>query len=139
MLVKMIITCNSCNTDFNVDEQHLHDGGRKVRCGICSNTWMVRQAEANTKPKDTHDDVSQDVTIRSPKKKKKHCSRGYRMYRCVNRIIIFILLLLVLVLFMLVNRESILENFPYMAPVYGIITIPDDRILDMLHHMKGIL
>lgn len=37
----MIITCQKCSTNFNLDNTRLPDKGTKVRCSVCSNIFMV--------------------------------------------------------------------------------------------------
>src|SRR4030042_5309920 len=37
----MIIRCEECNSRFNIDERILKEGGSKVRCSICKNTFTV--------------------------------------------------------------------------------------------------
>ncbi len=37
----MIITCNECNTRFNVDESLLKETGLKVRCSKCKNVFLA--------------------------------------------------------------------------------------------------
>ncbi len=37
----MIITCNECNTRFNIDESLLKETGLKVRCSKCKNVFLA--------------------------------------------------------------------------------------------------
>ncbi len=37
----MIITCNECNTGFNIDESLLKETGLKVRCSKCKNVFLA--------------------------------------------------------------------------------------------------
>ena len=38
----MIVTCNECESSFNVDDGLINDGGSKVRCSKCSSVFVVR-------------------------------------------------------------------------------------------------
>ena len=38
----MIVTCNECESSFNVDDGLIKDGGSKVRCSKCSSVVVVR-------------------------------------------------------------------------------------------------
>jgi pilus assembly protein FimV len=35
----MIITCEACNTSFNLDDKMLKATGSKVRCSVCSRVF----------------------------------------------------------------------------------------------------
>ena len=37
----MIVTCNECESSFNVDDGLIKDGGSKVRCSKCSSVFVV--------------------------------------------------------------------------------------------------
>ena len=37
----MIITCEQCNTSFNLDENLLNDKGSKVRCSKCMHIFVA--------------------------------------------------------------------------------------------------
>lgn len=37
----MIITCDKCNAEFNLDEKLIKEGGSKVRCSSCRNIFTV--------------------------------------------------------------------------------------------------
>ena len=36
----MIINCDKCNKKFNIKDNLIPEGGRKVKCGYCSNVWL---------------------------------------------------------------------------------------------------
>ena len=38
----MIVTCNECESSFNIDDGLIKDGGSKVRCSKCSSVFVVR-------------------------------------------------------------------------------------------------
>jgi pilus assembly protein FimV len=48
----MIITCDACNTSFNLDDKLLKTTGSKVRCSICANVFTAfpQQAPAPESP-----------------------------------------------------------------------------------------
>ena len=47
----MIITCEACNTSFNLDDKMIKPSGSKVRCSICANVFTVfPRAEADDEP-----------------------------------------------------------------------------------------
>ena len=48
----MIITCEACNTSFNLDDKMLKATGSKVRCSVCSNVFTAfpQQAPAPESP-----------------------------------------------------------------------------------------
>lgn len=37
----MIICCPQCDTNYNIPDETLRPGGRKVRCSTCSHRWQV--------------------------------------------------------------------------------------------------
>ena len=37
----MIITCEACNTSFNLDDKMLKPTGSKVRCSVCANVFTA--------------------------------------------------------------------------------------------------
>jgi predicted Zn finger-like uncharacterized protein len=41
----MIIQCEQCNSEFNIDENLLKDGGSKVRCAVCKHVFVVHPAK----------------------------------------------------------------------------------------------
>ena len=41
----MIITCEKCDSKFNLDENLLNENGSKVRCSVCKNIFMVMPPE----------------------------------------------------------------------------------------------
>lgn len=42
----MIITCEKCSTQFNLNDEMLKDDGSKVRCSVCKHVFTVYPAEA---------------------------------------------------------------------------------------------
>lgn len=41
----MIIKCQSCNSEFKIDESRLKEGGSKVRCAVCKDVFEVYPSE----------------------------------------------------------------------------------------------
>jgi predicted Zn finger-like uncharacterized protein len=41
----MFLTCDKCQTTYKLDEKHLAQGGRVVRCTECGNTWFESQVK----------------------------------------------------------------------------------------------
>ena len=50
----MIITCEACNTSFNLDEKMLKPEGSKVRCSVCSAVFTAYPKQVS--PPENHDD-----------------------------------------------------------------------------------
>ena len=49
----MIITCNNCNTNFNIDSNLISDDGRLLQCSSCEHKWFFKKNVASiTKDKD---------------------------------------------------------------------------------------
>ena len=46
----MIITCNECNTHFNLDESLLQQTGSKVRCSKCKNVFLAYPSSLSEEP-----------------------------------------------------------------------------------------
>ena len=46
----MIITCNECNTRFNLDESLLKQTGSKVRCSKCKNVFIAYPSSISEEP-----------------------------------------------------------------------------------------
>jgi predicted Zn finger-like uncharacterized protein len=49
----MLIVCPSCASEYALDPDRIGDGGRKVRCAVCRETWLVRKpaaSDAETSP-----------------------------------------------------------------------------------------
>lgn len=40
----MIVTCENCQTKFNVPDDKIGAGGRKVRCSSCKHIWVAQPA-----------------------------------------------------------------------------------------------
>ncbi|MDL1967480.1 MAG: zinc-ribbon domain-containing protein [Deltaproteobacteria bacterium] len=46
----MLITCNECDTRFNIDESLLEQTGSKVRCSKCKNVFLAYPSSFSEKP-----------------------------------------------------------------------------------------
>ncbi|MBU4257846.1 MAG: zinc-ribbon domain-containing protein, partial [Proteobacteria bacterium] len=46
----MIITCNECNTPFNLNESFLKQTGSKVRCSNCKNVFLAYPSSLSEEP-----------------------------------------------------------------------------------------
>ncbi|MBC2694214.1 MAG: DUF3426 domain-containing protein [Desulfobacteraceae bacterium] len=46
----MIITCNECDTRFNIDENFLKQTGSKVRCSKCKNVFLAYPSSLSEEP-----------------------------------------------------------------------------------------
>ena len=44
----MIVTCNECESSFNVDDVLIKDGGSKVRCSKCSSVFVVHPGTSDS-------------------------------------------------------------------------------------------
>ena len=44
----MIITCNNCNKNFNVDSNLISDAGRLLECSSCEHKWFFKKKEASS-------------------------------------------------------------------------------------------
>jgi predicted Zn finger-like uncharacterized protein len=60
----MIITCEACNTSFNLDDKMLKPTGSKVRCSVCANVFTAfpQQEPAPEPEADTSGPASAPVT-----------------------------------------------------------------------------
>ncbi|RPI80109.1 MAG: DUF3426 domain-containing protein [Desulfobacteraceae bacterium] len=66
----MIVECEKCKSQFNVDEGVLKEDGSKVRCSVCKNIFLVypkRDRGAESTPDLTiDDDMEETVALDSP-------------------------------------------------------------------------
>ncbi|MEL6547458.1 MAG: zinc-ribbon domain-containing protein, partial [Myxococcota bacterium] len=46
----MIVECPSCSTRFNLDESRIGERGAKVRCSVCSHSFVVHASVQNQVP-----------------------------------------------------------------------------------------
>ena len=53
----MIITCNNCNKNFNIDSNLISDDGRLLQCSSCEHKWFFKKkvASINNNRDDTID------------------------------------------------------------------------------------
>ena len=45
----MIITCNNCNKNFNIDSNLISDDGRLLQCSSCEHKWFFKKKVASIK------------------------------------------------------------------------------------------
>ncbi len=58
---KMIVTCNECESSFNVDDGLIKDGGSKVRCSKCSSVFVVHPGTSDSELGVDADDFALEV------------------------------------------------------------------------------
>ena len=56
----MIITCEKCESKFDLDEGLLKEGGSKVRCSVCKHIFTVFPPESGPVPDETLEEVALD-------------------------------------------------------------------------------
>ena len=68
----MIITCPSCEKQFQVDSNLIPDKGKLVQCGVCNQTWFFNKHDQtnieNKKIKQDPTDVNKKTLIKPLKK-----------------------------------------------------------------------
>jgi predicted Zn finger-like uncharacterized protein len=57
----MIVTCNECESSFNVDDGLIKDGGSKVRCSKCSSVFVVHPGTSDSELGVDADDFALEV------------------------------------------------------------------------------
>lgn len=70
----MIVTCEQCRTDFQLDDRYMRPGGTRVRCSVCRHVFIARPASGpvsasahaaappDMKPDETRADAALSVT-----------------------------------------------------------------------------
>ncbi len=59
----MIITCEQCDTSFNLDDHLVKAIGSKVRCSNCQNIFVAYPEAPATVLSDTDEPAEQDVPL----------------------------------------------------------------------------
>ena len=57
----MIVTCNECDSSFNVDDSLIKDGGSKVRCSKCSSVFVVYPEVSGSELGEDADDLALEM------------------------------------------------------------------------------
>ena len=57
----MIVTCNECDSSFNVDDSLIKDGGSKVRCSKCSSVFVVHPEASGSEWGEDDDDLALEM------------------------------------------------------------------------------
>ena len=63
---EMIVTCNECDSSFNVDDHLLKDTGSKVRCSKCSSVFVVYPETAAPELEQETEDLALEVDDELP-------------------------------------------------------------------------
>ena len=56
----MIITCNNCNKNFDLDSNLISDKGRLLQCASCDHKWFFKKKVLESKESPIVDDISID-------------------------------------------------------------------------------
>src|SRR5436853_6947530 len=70
-LIRMILTCPSCGTQYVVKDGAIPAGGRQVRCAACKHSWhqdpedleLDTPVEANSPPEDSDESLAEATLI----------------------------------------------------------------------------
>ncbi|MGW8301613.1 MAG: zinc-ribbon domain-containing protein, partial [Desulfobacterales bacterium] len=57
----MIVTCNECDSSFNVDDSLIKDDGSKVRCSKCSSVFVVYPEVSGSELGDDTDNLALEM------------------------------------------------------------------------------
>jgi predicted Zn finger-like uncharacterized protein len=57
----MIVTCNECDSSFNVDDSLIKDDGSKVRCSKCSSVFIVHPEVTGSELGEDADDLALEL------------------------------------------------------------------------------
>ncbi|MGD9412449.1 MAG: zinc-ribbon domain-containing protein, partial [Desulfobacterales bacterium] len=57
----MIVTCNECDSSFNVDDSLIKDAGSKVRCSKCSSVFVVYPETSGSERGEDAEDLAFEV------------------------------------------------------------------------------
>ena len=58
---EMIVTCNECESSFNVDDSLIKDDGSKVRCSKCSSVFVVYPDTSDSEIGEDTDDFNLEM------------------------------------------------------------------------------
>ena len=106
----MLLTCDSCQTIFRIDSAKLDPNGQRVRCSVCSHSWVAQPAaEVDDSP---HDIGEVMRVLRVP--------------------IALLLVLVVLSGGLVIGRGVITAHLPGLIPVYDVIGLTIRPNLDQL-------
>ena len=120
----MIISCDQCLKNFEIDSKLIPNEGRLLQCSSCHNKWFYKKAipEKTIVISDlqkTHDDKTETI-IKKNKRKHSYNSTKKNKLRSLNFILVFIISIIALIILLdtfknpisiiLPNIEFILEN-----------------------------
>ncbi len=128
----MLITCNNCETIFEIDKTKIDPNGQQVRCSVCSHVWTVYEddEQERTPPKLNLDANrneglnlnEESLEIESPK-----INQDSSRYQKKKKVSIFgsliwifgiTAMLLAIVYTSIVYRSTITAYYPAMTPVF---------------------
>ena len=128
----MIIICNYCNKNFEVNSELIPESGRFVQCGSCSNKWFYKKIDKvnlsddmsiNTINEDIaptiyekNSELDFTVDFRKKKKfdkdKKEKNQTNYSFFRILSFFIVIIVSLIGLIIILDTFKFILIEIFP---------------------------
>jgi predicted Zn finger-like uncharacterized protein len=138
-MTHILIACPHCQSSFRLPQETLEHQGRDVRCSACNTAWHVHEDGSNgdilefaQENHDIHDElgllsaaplvvaapslVPEKEPVKAQIAVKKEVSRSKMQ---VPRFVVYIFMGAIALAGFFAGRQSILRNFPQIAPVYA--------------------
>ena len=132
----MIINCNKCDKNFNLDSSLIPHKGRLLKCGNCGNEWFFKlkseefNEEENISPNYIQSNIANtDIKINIPNEEQEHDKSdlvsknknikkmNYSSKNILGKLIIFLITVVALI-FLLDTFKLYLANFfPSIVPI----------------------
>ena len=143
----MIINCNKCDKNFNIDSSLILDKGRLLKCGNCGNEWFFKlkneefyEEEENNSPNYIQSKVNEkenlesniantDIKINIPNEKHEHVKSdlvsknnnikkiNYSSKNILGKLIIFLITVFALIFLIDTFKLYLASFFPNIIPI----------------------
>ena len=124
-VVRMILTCPSCQTRDLIDPEALGAEGRQVRCARCANTWHERPPEDMPKRVDIIEPIPRPRPIPKgsnlPAVREQRQRGGWAGWAALAAVVAAVVVLGI------VGREQIVAAWPPSAKLYEMARLPVSR------------
>ena len=142
----MIINCNKCDKNFNLDGSLIPDKGRFLKCGNCGNEWFFKlkseefneeenispnynQSKVNEKENLVSDITNTDIKINIPNEDQEHDKSdlvsknnnkkkiNYSSKNILGKLIIFLITVVALIFLIDTFKLYLANFFPSIIPI----------------------
>ena len=142
----MIINCNKCDKNFNLDSSLIPHNGRLLKCGNCGNEWFFKlkseefneeenispnynQSKVNEKENLESDITNTDIKINIPNEEQEHDKSdlvsknnnikktNYSSKNILGKLVIFLITVVALIFLIDTFKLYLVNFFPSIIPI----------------------